>query len=68
MKKLISFLAVCFLSAHINFAFAGFVAGEDYVVLDKPVKTLRRTRLKCENYFGTTVHIVLILNLWWIGG
>ena len=51
MKKLISFLAVFFLSAHINFAFAGFVAGEDYVVLDKPVKTVTEDKVEVRELF-----------------
>jgi len=39
MKKILPFVVVCLTVIYTNLAIANYVAGEDYVVLDKPVKT-----------------------------
>ncbi len=51
MKKTLSFLAVCFLTVYTNFAIANFVAGQDYVVLDKPVKTDTEDKVEVRELF-----------------
>ncbi len=47
MKKILSFVIVCFISLYTSVALANFTANQDYVVLDKPVKTV--TGDKVEN-------------------
>ncbi len=51
MKKILSFVIVCFVSIYTNLAFANFTAGEDYVVLDKPVKTVTGDKVEVRELF-----------------
>lgn len=51
MKKMYQFLGVCFLFVYTNFAMAAFVANEDYVVLDKPVKTVTGDKIEVRELF-----------------
>ncbi|MEO1939025.1 thiol:disulfide interchange protein DsbA/DsbL [Candidatus Thioglobus sp.] len=51
MKKILCFLSVCFLSIYANFAVANFVAGQDYVVLDRPVKTITGDKVEVRELF-----------------
>ncbi|MDG2353732.1 MAG: thiol:disulfide interchange protein DsbA/DsbL [Gammaproteobacteria bacterium] len=51
MKKLHTFLIACFVVIYSNIAAASFVAGEDYVVLDKPVKTVTGDKVEVRELF-----------------
>ncbi len=51
MKKLLSFIAISFVAVYTNFAAANFVANEDYVVLDKPVKTVTGNKVEVRELF-----------------
>ncbi|HIM58625.1 MAG TPA: thiol:disulfide interchange protein DsbA/DsbL [Gammaproteobacteria bacterium] len=51
MKKILSFVVVCFVSIHTHFAVANFTAGNDYVVLDKPVKTITGDKVEVRELF-----------------
>jgi thiol:disulfide interchange protein DsbA len=51
MKKLLSFIAILFVAVYTNFAIANFVANEDYVVLDKPVKTVTGNKVEVRELF-----------------
>ena len=51
MKKILSFVVVCFVSIYANSVLANFTAGEDYVVLDKPVKTITGDKVEVRELF-----------------
>ena len=51
MKKLHTFLIAFFVVIYSNIAVASFVAGEDYVVLDKPVKTVTGDKVDVRELF-----------------
>ncbi len=51
MKKIHAFLIACFVSIYTNIAFANFVADEDYVVLEKPVKTVTGDKVEVRELF-----------------
>ena len=51
MKKIHVFLIACFVSVYTNTAFANFVADEDYLVLEKPVKTVTGDKVEVRELF-----------------
>lgn len=51
MKKIHVFLVACFVSIYTNITLANFVAGEEYVVLDKPVKTVTGDKVEVRELF-----------------
>ena len=51
MKKIHVFLIACFVSIYTNTAFANFVADEDYLVLEKPVKTVTGDKVEVRELF-----------------
>jgi len=51
MKKILSFVIVCFISLYTSVALANFTANQDYVVLDKPVKTVTGDKVEVRELF-----------------
>ncbi|HAD98943.1 MAG TPA: disulfide bond formation protein DsbA, partial [Gammaproteobacteria bacterium] len=51
MKKILSFVVVCFVSFYTSVALANFTADKDYVVLDKPVKTVTGDKVEVRELF-----------------
>ena len=51
MKKIHVFLIACFVSVYTNTAFANFVADEDYLVLEKPIKTVTGDKVEVRELF-----------------
>jgi len=51
MKKILSFVVVCFISFYASLALANFTANQDYVVLDKPVKTVTGDKVEVRELF-----------------
>lgn len=51
MKKTLSFVVIYLTTIYANIAIANYVAGEDYVVLDKPVKTETGNKVEVRELF-----------------
>ncbi len=51
MKKIVHFSVVFFTIFYTNFVVANFVANEDYIVLDKPVKTITGAKIEVRELF-----------------
>jgi len=51
MKKILSFAVIFLTAIYTNIAIANYVANEDYVVLDKPVKTITGDKVEVRELF-----------------
>jgi thiol:disulfide interchange protein DsbA len=51
MKKIPSFVVICLTAIYTNIAIANYIADEDYVVLDKPVKTVTGDKVEVRELF-----------------
>ncbi len=51
MKKILSFAVIFLTAIYANIAIANYVANEDYVVLDKPVKTVTGDKVEVRELF-----------------